>query len=99
MFPARVDAETLKKLSIAPKNESMVINLLRFLGFIDEESNKTPAASTVFQKHDDVAFSTALEKVVKESYNRLFETVGDNAWQTNRGTLISFFRVHDETAR
>lgn len=98
MFPAKVDAETLKKLSIAPKNESMVINVLRFLGFIDDESNKTAKAGSVFLKHSDDAFATALEKAVKESYKDLFETVGENAWQADRGTLIGFFRVHDETS-
>ena len=98
MFPSRVDSETLKKLSIAPKNESMVINVLRFLSFIDDESNKTSAASSVFSKHDDAAFSSALEKVVKDAYQELFETIGDTAWKTDRGTLIGFFRTHDETS-
>lgn len=98
MFPSKVDAETLKKLSIAPKNESMVINILRFLGFIDEDSNKTTTAGTVFLRHDDAAFATALEKVVKEAYKKVFDTVGDDAWEADRGTLISFFRVQDETS-
>ncbi len=98
MFPAKVDAETLKKLSIAPKNESMVINILRFLSFINDESNKTPPANSVFSKHDDAEFSSALEKVVKEAYKGLFEVIGDDAWQADRGTLIGFFRTHDETS-
>lgn len=98
MFPSKVDAETLRKLSIAPKNESMVISVLRFLGFIDEDSNKTETAGTVFLKHDDGAFSSALEKVVKEAYKKLFHTVGDDAWAADRGTLISFFRIQDETS-
>ena len=33
-FPKTVDSETLKKLSIAPKNESYIINILRFIGAI-----------------------------------------------------------------
>ncbi|MDP1767952.1 MAG: DUF5343 domain-containing protein [Nitrospirota bacterium] len=98
MFPAKVDAETLKKLSIAPKNESMVINVLRFLGFISDESNKTPVASSVFSKHDDTEFSSALEKVVKDAYKELFKICGDEAWKADRGTLIGFFRTHDETS-
>ena len=48
MFPPRVDAETLRKLSLAPKNESMVINVLRLLGFIDDEGKNTTLAGTVF---------------------------------------------------
>jgi Family of unknown function (DUF5343) len=40
-FPAKVNADTLKKLGYAPKNESYVLNVLRFLGLIDEEGKKT----------------------------------------------------------
>jgi len=98
MFPAKVDAETLKKLSLAPKNESMVINVLRFLGFINEQGEKTKSASDVFQKHTDDAFATALEKAVKGSYAELFSTIGDEAWTIDRDSLIGFFRVHDETS-
>lgn len=35
-FPGEVTAETLRKLGIAPKNESYVINILKFLNLIDE---------------------------------------------------------------
>ena len=31
-LPTKINAETLKKLGIAPNNESYVINILRFLG-------------------------------------------------------------------
>lgn len=31
-FPQELTAETLRKLGVAPKNESYVINVLRFLG-------------------------------------------------------------------
>src|SRR5688572_9110044 len=75
MFPIRVDAEVLRKLSLAPKNESMVINILRFLGFVDEEGGKTQLAGKVFLMHDDSKFSKALEGVVKEAYRELFETI------------------------
>src|SRR5262245_54190563 len=82
MFPSRVDADTLKKLSLAPKNESMVINVLRFLGFIDEEGKKTPLAGTVFSKHQDDAFAGELEKAVGSAYSDLFETMGAAAWES-----------------
>lgn len=98
MFPQRVDAEVLRKLSLAPKNESMVINVLRFLGLVDEESKKTDVASKAFSKHDDVAFATELESIVKTAYGDLFETMGDDAWASDRSSLIGFFRVHDETS-
>jgi len=34
-FPKEVTADTLRKLGVAPKNESYVINVLRFLGVVD----------------------------------------------------------------
>jgi hypothetical protein len=39
-MPAQVDASTLKRLGIAPGNESVVISVIRFLGFIDETGKK-----------------------------------------------------------
>ncbi len=39
-FPAKVNADTLKKLGFAPKNESYVLNVLRHLGLIDDDGNK-----------------------------------------------------------
>jgi hypothetical protein len=39
-MPAQVDASTLKRLGIAPGNESVVISVIRFLGFIDENGKK-----------------------------------------------------------
>jgi hypothetical protein len=98
MFPSRVDGETLKKLSLAPGNESVVINVLRFLGLVDEQGKKTNLAGTVFSRHQDDAFASELEKVVKEAYSELFETMGAAAWGADRSSLIGFFRVHDETS-
>jgi hypothetical protein len=98
MFPAKVDAETLRKLSLAPGNESVVINALRFLGFIDDDGKKTPQASAVFSKHQDDAFAVELAKATKSAYGGLFDTVGDAAWEADRSTLIGYFRVHDETS-
>jgi hypothetical protein len=98
MFPTKVDAEILQKLSIAPKNETMVISTLKFLGFLDDQGAKTEKAKTVFLKHDEKAFAAALQKAVTEAYARLFDELGNNAWTSDRNTLISFFRVHDETS-
>lgn len=97
-MPAKVDAATLKKLSLAPNNESTMLALLRFLGFIDNDGNKTASATKVFTTHGDEAFSKALETVVKKSYAELFELHGDGAWKADRDTLITFFRASDETS-
>jgi hypothetical protein len=37
VFPSKLTADTLKKWSIAPNNETYVLNVIRFLGLIDEE--------------------------------------------------------------
>src|SRR5262245_45473388 len=79
-FPREVTADTLRKLGVAPKNESYVINVLRFLGVIDEEGRKVEAKSAVFVQHKDEAFAREFEGLVKEAYPELFELHGDAAW-------------------
>ncbi len=96
-FPGTVTADTMKKLGFAPKNESYVLNVLRFLGLIDKEGNKTELASRIFSLHDDPAFSKEFEKLVTKAYKDLFDLHGDSAWQLDAGKLISFFRQADES--
>lgn len=98
MLPAKIDADTLKKLSLAPKNESAVLNVMRHLGFIDENNQKTQQATKVFTKHDDADFQSELESTVSKSYSDLFETLGPSTWGAERSALIGYFRVHDETS-
>jgi len=98
MFPAKVDADTLKRLSIAPNNESMVLGTLRYLGFIDKEGQRQPLAQQLFSVHDDSKFQKQLEKSVAESYSDLFQHFGDKTWELDRNTLIGFFRASDETS-
>ena len=47
-FPGEVTAETLRKLGIAPKNESYVINILKFLNLIDENGKKVDVNARAF---------------------------------------------------
>ncbi len=96
-FPSVVDATILKKLAIAPKNESYVLNTLRYLGLIDQEGHKTEMSTKVFSLHDDAAFSREFEKLVATSYRDLFELHGNNSWELDIDKLISFFRTSDET--
>jgi hypothetical protein len=98
MFPVQVTAETLKKLSIAPNNESYIINILRYVGLIDSEGKKTPEAAAVFSKHDDAEFQKGLAVLVKKSYASLFSLHGDAAWNLPTDRLISFFRNSDQTS-
>jgi Family of unknown function (DUF5343) len=91
-FPAKVSADTLRKLSIAPNNESYVINTLRFIGAIDEEGNKTEKSTGAFNQHDLTAFQQAFAEMVKAAYSELFVLHKDGAWELHFDGLISFFR-------
>ncbi|HSZ63713.1 MAG TPA: DUF5343 domain-containing protein [Terriglobales bacterium] len=95
-FPKIVDADTLRKLSIAPKNESYIINILRFVGAIDASGNKTDEAASVFSKSDD-DFKVGFEAMVKKAYSGLFELHGDDAWSLPHNKLMSYFRSTDQT--
>jgi hypothetical protein len=97
-FPAALTADTLKKLGVAPNNESYLINILRFVGVIDDEGKKTPAATKVFSKHDDAEFAKAFGDLVKDAYKDLFSLHGDKTWDLDQNKLISFFRQADESS-
>jgi hypothetical protein len=98
-FPSKVDTNTLRSLSLAKSNEGYVINTLRFLKLIDEEGAKRVDATVFFLAHDDHEFQAGLEPQVKESYKDLFDSLGDEAWTTDRGRLITFFRQKDGTSQ
>jgi len=97
-FPGEVSAETLKKLGIAPNNETYVINILRFIGVIDAEGRKTTKAASVFSKHEDAEFQKGFAELVQTSYKDLFQLHGSGAWTQPTGKLISFFRGADHTS-
>lgn len=97
-FPATVTAETLKKLGISPNNETYVLNILKFVGVLDGENKKAPAAVPVFNKHDSAEFQEGFAKLVRSSYQELFDLHGDDAWGLAVDKLISFFRNHDGTS-
>lgn len=96
-FPKEVTADTLRKLGVAPKNESYVINVLRFLGVVDEEGKKVDSKAKAFVQHQDEAFSSEFEKIVREAYEELFELHSDAAWKLDRGSLTQFFRTSDHS--
>ncbi|HZF97704.1 MAG TPA: DUF5343 domain-containing protein [Pseudoxanthomonas sp.] len=78
-FPAQVSADTLKKLGIASNNESYVLNILRFVGILDADGNKTSGASMAFNQHEDADFQAAFGKLVKTAYEDLFSHYGEEA--------------------
>lgn len=96
-FPPTVTADTLKKLGIAPNNESYVLNILKFIGVLDAENKKAPNAASVFTKHDLSEFQEGFAELVGNAYHELFELHGPGAWNLSLNQLISFFRNHDET--
>ena len=96
-LPSKITAETLKKLGIAPNNESYVINILRFLGVIDLEGNRTQQASSAFSK-DDAGFQAGFEEMIKTAYGELFALHHDKTWNLSESQLISFFRTTDHTS-
>jgi hypothetical protein len=97
-FPAKTAADTLKKLGIAPNNESYVINTLRFIGAIDAEGNKTEKATAAFNRHETTAFQLAFGELVKTAYADLFALHKDDAWELDLDGLITFFRTSDQTS-
>lgn len=96
-FPQTVNSETVKKLGLAPNNESSVINVLQFINLLDKEGKKTQSASEVFNKHKDEDFALAFEKLVSSAYSSLFELHGQGTWNLAADDLITFFRQTDQT--
>ncbi len=98
MFPATVTADTLKKLGIAPNNETYVLNILKFIGVLDPENKKTEAATTIFNQHNDNDFQERFSVLVGQAYHELFDLHGPDAWELSTDKLIAFFRNHDGTS-
>lgn len=83
-FPTTVTSDTVKKFGLASKNESYVINVLQFLGLIDEQGKRTDAGHEVMTKHDESEFQSSFEGIVKQAYSDLFDLRGDDAWTMNK---------------
>lgn len=97
-FPATVTSETVKKVGLAPNNESYVINALQFIGAIDESGKKTDIGGSVFNLHKEEEFQVEFAKLVETAYSDLFELRGELSWDLNRDDLISYFRTTDKTS-
>ena len=95
-FPPTVNAETLRSLAIATKNESYVINVLRFIGAIDKDGKQTEKAANVFFQAD-VEFQKGFEDLIKTAYADLFALHKENTWELATEKLIAFFRSKDKT--
>jgi len=98
-FPAKLSAEVLKKLGFAPKNESYIINTVRFLKLIDDEGARTDKAQKTFTLHDESTFQKEFSDIVKAAYADLFSLHGDGAWNLDDSKLITFFRQTDQSSQ
>ncbi len=97
-LPSTIDASVLKKLGLAPKNESYLINILQFIRVIREDGTPTDEARSVFAQHDDMAFAKAFCEMVKNAYSDLFSLHGDKAWVLDQSALVTYFRQADKTS-
>lgn len=97
-FPQSVTADIVKRLGIAPKNESFVINALQYLTLVEADGKRTERGHQIMTIHDEDQFQKAFGELVKEAYQDLFELHGDDAWNMTRTQLIGFFRGADKTS-
>ena len=90
--PQKIDIDYLKKVNIAPKNESYLIGILKFMGIVDDENNPTEKAREVFAIHRDEEFGEELSKIIRDAYKEIFDLNGEEAWNLPLDDLISYFR-------
>ncbi len=95
-FPATVDAAYFKRMAIAPGNESYLINILRFLGLIDESGAKVDEAANAFYGSDE-HFQEGLTALLQKAYKPVFDELGPDAWNAGRDSLTHWFRMVDKT--
>ena len=97
-LPGTIDASVLKKLGLAPKNESYLISILQFIGVISDDGTPTTEARAVFTQHDDSVFAKKFSEMVKKAYAELFKLHGDEAWTLVQADLVTYFRQTDQTS-
>lgn len=97
-FPQSITSETVKKLGLAPNNESYVINALQFIGIIDETGKKSNIGAKIFSYHKDEEFTSEFAKLVENAYSSLFDLHGEHTWELSTEELITFFRQSDQTS-
>ena len=95
-FPSTVDSALLKRLKIAPGNESYLINILRFLGLIDDSGAKVDDAANAFYGSEE-HFKAGFTELVSKAYAPVFTELGDDAWNASREDLSHWFRMVDKT--
>ena len=97
-LPQKIDASVLKKLGIAPKNESYLINALNFLKVIDSNGSPTAEGRATFTQHNDSVFAKKLSEMIKKAYMDLFTLHGEKSWTLGNNDLVTYFRQTDQTS-
>jgi len=97
-FPPLVSTAALQQLGLAPKNESYIVNILRFIGVIDTAGAGGEGNAALFTCRNDAAFAAGMEKLVRQAYMPLFDLHADKAWALDTGSLTEFFRQEDRSS-
>lgn len=95
-FPAIVDAAYFKRMQLAPGNESYLINIIRFLGLIDDSGARVDGAANAFYGTEE-HFKAGFSDLVSKAYAPVFTELGPDAWTANRDRLSHWFRMVDKT--
>jgi hypothetical protein len=96
-FPDTIDASYLKKIEIAPNNESYIINTLKFIGVLNNDGNRNENNYKVFLADDD-GFKEGFAQIIEEAYKQLFDIHGDDAWNIDRSKIVSLIRNEDKSS-
>jgi hypothetical protein len=94
-FPSEITAKTIKKLGLAPQNESYLINTILFLGLITEEGKRNESETAFFNESNNEKFAKGLEKLIMKKYTGLFDLHKGAAWDLGIEELVTFFRADD----
>ncbi|MDD5094541.1 MAG: DUF5343 domain-containing protein [Dehalococcoidia bacterium] len=74
--PSKIDGSFLRTNKIAPGNEYKVVGALRFLDIIDDDGRPTEKSRLL--KTKGVAFTSALQDIVRGAYKNLFQHLNGN---------------------
>ena len=96
-LPETINLATLKKLQIASGNEKQVLDILRFLGLLDDAGKPVDKCVTLFNTHKDEDFQKKLAELVRSAYGDLFSLHKENAWGLPDAELIGYFRAEDKS--
>lgn len=96
-LPPTINVKTLQRLNLAKSNEKTVIDILEYVGLI-EDAKATEVGKDIFHTADEAAFAEKLAKQLERAYESLFQDHGDSAWELDDKALMGYFRSADQTS-